>query len=135
MPNAKIMFVSQRSYMPQGTLLEAISYPQNTNIGRDEVIQFLKESKLEKLIDQLDIANEWTRILSGGEQQKVAFIRVLLAKPEVIFLDEATSAMDADNEKLMYNLLAEYLPNSQIISIGHRDTLKKYHKEDRKSVV
>ena len=129
MPNAKIMFVSQRSYMPQGTLLEAISYPQNTNIGRDEVIQFLKESKLEKLIDQLDIANEWTRILSGGEQQKVAFIRVLLAKPEVIFLDEATSAMDADNEKLMYNLLAEYLPNSQIISIGHRDTLKKYHKD------
>jgi putative ATP-binding cassette transporter len=127
MPNAKIMFVAQRSYMPQGTLLDILSYPQNINIDRNEIIQLLKDTKLEKLIDQLDTTNEWTRVLSGGEQQKVAFIRVLLAKPDIIFLDEATSAMD--NEKLMYNLLNKYLAKSQIISIGHRDTLKKYHKD------
>jgi putative ATP-binding cassette transporter len=129
MPNAKIMFVAQRSYMPQGTLLDILSYPQSINIDRNEIIQLLKDTKLEKLIDQLDTISEWTRVLSGGEQQKVAFIRVLLAKPEIIFLDEATSAMDNENEKLMYSLLNKYLAKSQIISIGHRDTLKKYHKD------
>ncbi len=129
-PKSKIMFVAQRSYMPQGTLLEVLGYP---NIDKDfdskQVVEFLKEAKLEKFIERLNSTEEWTRVLSGGEQQKIAFIRVLLAKPDVIFLDEATSAMDNDNEKLMYSLLTKYLPKSQIISIGHRDSLKKYHND------
>ncbi len=129
-PKSKIMFVAQRSYMPQGTLLEVLGYP---NVDKDfdskQVVEFLKEAKLEKFIERLDSTEEWTRVLSGGEQQKIAFIRTLLAKPDIIFLDEATSAMDNDNEKLMYTLLAKYLPKSQVISIGHRDSLKKYHKE------
>ncbi len=130
LPNKKIMFIAQRSYMPQGTLLEVLKYPNpNDIVDISEVINFLTEMKLEKLTSQLEVAEEWPRVLSGGEQQKVAIIRVLLAKPDIIFLDEATSAMDNDSEKLVYDLLKKYLPKSQIISIGHRDSLKKYHKE------
>ncbi len=129
LPNKKIMFIAQRSYIPQGTLLEVLKYPNSNDVVNiTEIIELLTEMKLEKLVSKLEKVEEWSRVLSGGEQQKVAIIRVLLAKPDIIFLDEATSAMDNDSEKLVYDLLKKHLPKSQIISIGHRDTLKKYHK-------
>ena len=69
------------------------------------------------------------RILSLGEQQRVAFARVLLAKPDIVFLDESTSALDEKTEAVMYKLLKENLPNAAILSIGHRSTLHQYHKQ------
>ncbi len=79
--------------------------------------------------DRLDESGHWTRILSPGEQQRLAAARVLLHKPDYLFLDEATSALDADNEALLYRLFTERLPNAAIISIAHRESLAAFHSE------
>ena len=79
------------------------------------------------LTDKLDAADDWSRILSLGEQQRLAFARVLLSKPDYIFLDEATSALDEPRELEMYELLREQLPEVTIVSVGHRSTLFKLH--------
>ena len=82
---------------------------------------------MEKLIDRLDDIDDWSRILSLGEQQRIAFARVLLVKPRWVFLDEATSALDEQREIDMYNLLRKELPNTGIVSVGHRSTLFSLH--------
>ena len=79
------------------------------------------------LIDKLDAAEDWSRILSLGEQQRLAFARVLLSAPDYIFLDEATSALDEPREIDMYELLREQLPKITVVSVGHRSTLYKMH--------
>lgn len=120
------LFLPQRPYMPQGTLREAICYPNL--VGSDEEIQALMRlCVLEKYIHALDQDLDWQVILSPGELQRVAFVRALLAKPELIFLDETSSALDEPTEAKLYQLLRDQLPNSILISIGHRSTLYPYH--------
>ena len=86
--------------------------------------------QLGHLSDKLDIVDNWSSILSLGEQQRLAFGRLLIAKPEAAFLDEATSAMDEGLEDAMYRLIAQHLPQTRIVSVGHRSTLRRYHKLD-----
>ena len=93
----------------------------------EKLIETLKLVDLPNLIDKLDVADDWSRILSGGEQQRLAFARVLLTAPDYIFLDEATSALDEPRELEMYHLLKKILPNATIISVGHRSTLFNVH--------
>ena len=93
----------------------------------DKLKQTLKLVDLPALTDKLDAADDWSRILSLGEQQRLAFARVLLSKPDYIFLDEATSALDEPRELEMYELLREQLPAVTIVSVGHRSTLFKLH--------
>ena len=87
---------------------------------------------LPHLAEKLDVADDWTRILSGGEQQRLAFARVLLVAPDYIFLDEATSALDEPREIEMYKLLKEKLPSATIVSVGHRSTLFEVHDTELK---
>ena len=125
--DAKVLFLSQKPYLPQGSLRLAASYPSAPiEDGRTE--QFFKLVGLEHLIPHLDEVDTWSHILSLGEQQRVAIVRALLNKPDMLFLDEASSAMDEQSESLVYDLLNQYLPQCIMISVGHRSTLIAKHK-------
>ena len=87
----------------------------------------LRKVDLERLIPLLDQEDDWSRILSLGEQQRVAFARVLLVRPAWVFLDESTSALDERRERDMYQLIAEELPAAGVVSVGHRTTLFALH--------
>ena len=123
-----ILFVPQRAYMPQGTLHDAICYPQQ-NVQDDELSAVLQDCHLTHLSALLPEKQDWQHILSLGELQRIAFARILLAKPQLILLDEATSALDENTEAHLYQLIRERLPESMIVSIGHRNTLTQFHQQ------
>lgn len=124
----RVMFLPQRPYLPLGTLRQAIFYPQSvpendsTDIGG-----MLDALGLSALKDKLDTVDDWSRILSLGEQQRIAFIRILLFKPQLVFLDESTSAMDESVEAKSYDMLKEYLPDMAVVSVGHRSSILSRH--------
>ena len=122
----EIMFVPQRAYVPQGSLKQAICYP-NLTTSDDTLIAALQHCHLSHLAEHLDKVKDWQHILSPGELQRIAFVRIILAKPQVILLDESTAALDEPTETALYTLIRQTLPQSMIISIGHRSTLEKFH--------
>lgn len=130
-PQQETLFLAQKAYLPQGRLIDALYYPElaPTDLEIDKVNYILQQVHLAHLIDKLEIENDWTRVLSLGEQQRLAFARVLLHKPKVVFLDEATSSMDEGLEDAMYRLLLAKLPCTTLISVGHRSTLHKHHQQ------
>ena len=87
----------------------------------------LGQVQLPQLADRLDDETDWARRLSPGEQQRLGFARVLLARPKVVFLDEATSAVDEGMEASLYTLLRTELPDTIVVSVGHRSTLTRFH--------
>ena len=127
--NSRVMFLPQKPYLPLGTLRRALIYPaaEKNSPPDDKLKKILQLVELPALIDKLDAVDDWSRILSLGEQQRLAFARVLLSAPDYIFLDEATSALDEPRELEMYELLREELPKVTIVSVGHRSTLFKMH--------
>lgn len=127
--NSRVMFLPQKPYLPLGTLRRALIYPaaEKDSPPDDKLKKVLQTVDLPGLIDKLDVTDDWSRILSLGEQQRLAFARVLLSAPDYIFLDEATSALDEPREIEMYNLLREELPQVTVVSVGHRSTLFKLH--------
>ena len=88
----------------------------------------MKQCKMDKYLTHLHRELDWQAILSPGELQRIAFIRILLSKPAVVFLDEATSALDEPTEHSLYSLIKQQLPQTIIISIGHRNTLQQFHR-------
>lgn len=124
------LFLSQKPYLPQGNLMTALAYPNHVDeISREQAIEMLQKVQLSHLIVLLEKEQDWTRILSLGEQQRLAFARLILHKPAVAFLDEATASMDEGLEFAMYQLLKQELPNTTLISVGHRSTLKTWHQQ------
>lgn len=123
--SSETMFIPQKPYIPMGTSAEAASYPLET-ADKEILSPLLMEYGLSHLMEKPDTEADWSHILSLGEQQKLAFVRVFLRKPKWVFLDEATSAMDEETEEKMYRLLTA-LPGTTVISIGHRSTLDKWH--------
>lgn len=124
------MFIAQRPYMPQVSLRQAICYPLTTNLPDDtELLTIMRECGLAYLRSRLDEEIDWGKVLSLGEQQRVAFARVLVNQPDIIYLDEASSALDEAMEAHMYHVLSERLPQSAIISVGHRSTLDVWHNQ------
>ncbi len=89
----------------------------------------LRKVHLPHLVDRLDEEADWAHQLSPGEQQRLGFARVLIVRPRVVFLDEATSALDEGLEQSLYTLLREELPDTTIVSIGHRSSLRRFHDE------
>jgi putative ATP-binding cassette transporter len=84
---------------------------------------------LPHLVELLDEEQDWAKVLSPGEQQRVAFARVLLTKPKAVFVDEATSAMDEGLELTMYQLLRNELPETVLVSVSHRSTVEQHHQQ------
>lgn len=122
------MFLSQRPYLPLGSLRRAIYYPQPVPENESaDLRELLERFGIGRLADRLDEVDDWSRILSLGEQQRLAFIRILLFRPDIVFLDESTSAMDEQREAEAYDILKDLLPEMAVISVGHRSTLFKKH--------
>lgn len=125
---SEALFLSQRPYLPLGDLRTAIAYPGTSVPGDDERLQqALRQVNLAHLTDRLDISSDWSRILSVGEQQRLAFARVLFNRPRIVFLDESTSAMDEGLEHALYSLLRSEMRDSMLVSVGHRATLTGFH--------
>jgi len=127
--NATIMLLPQRPYIPSGTLKTAVTYPSVAGAYSDEAVrQALTLARLAPLACEIDGEANWPQRLSGGEQQRLAVARAILDRPDWLFLDEATSALDERLEAEIYGMLGEVLPNTTIVSIGHRSTLIALHR-------
>jgi putative ATP-binding cassette transporter len=112
-------------------LRTALAYPAPADsVADDNLRESLRSVQLGHLVDRLDDQADWSRMLSPGEQQRLAFGRILLGGPSLMFLDEATSALDEGMEHAMYHLVRERLPESTIVSVGHRSTLEGLHSEE-----
>ncbi len=126
--NKNMMYLPQKPYMPIGTLKEALLFPDHVGTFSDaQLIELLNAVRLPELVNQLHFATMWSERLSPGELQRIAFFRVLLHKPDWVFLDETTSALDMESEKYLYTLLKTTLPNCSIVSVGHRPSLEEFH--------
>jgi putative ATP-binding cassette transporter len=122
------MFLSQLPYMPLGDLRSVISYPAAAGEFEDAAIQSALDTvALGHLAGHLDEVADWAKVLSPGEQQRIAFARVLLAEPKVVFLDESTSALDEGQEFALYRSLRTALPDCIVVSVSHRPTVEQHH--------
>lgn len=124
-PASECMFIPQKPYMPMGTLREAASYP-GAPVPPEQLLPLLEACGLSHLAGCLDEERDWSHVLSLGEQQRLAFVRIFLRRPRWVFLDEATSAMDEEMEMKLYGRLAA-LPDVAVVSVGHRSTLDRWH--------
>ncbi|MBQ1613378.1 MAG: ABC transporter ATP-binding protein/permease [Selenomonas sp.] len=129
---SRMLFLPQRPYLPLGSLRRALYYPLTTGGNDTALHSVLQKVGLADFASRLDEVDDWSRILSLGEQQRLAFARVLLVKPDWLFLDEATSALDEPREAELYEMLARELPDMSIVSVGHRSTLYAQHNQELK---
>lgn len=126
--NARVFSLPQRAYFPLGSLRQAIAYPTLVEHADDDAIRdALRAVGLAHLCDRLDEESDWPAVLAGGEQQRVAFARALLAKPDILLLDEPVSALEEGDIDALYRLLAERLPQAIVISIGRAALLGHLH--------
>ncbi len=127
--HARLMLLPQRPYIPIGPLREALAYPASAASFSDaELHEALFKVGLPALVERLDDSDNWQMRLSGGEQQRLAVARALLARPDWLFLDESTASLDEQSEADLYRVIAKTLPNTTLVSIGHRSTLNAFHK-------
>ena len=128
-PVGDLLFIPQKPYMLLGSLREQLSYPQAPDRFSDEQLRHvLEQVRLGELVQrypELEVKQDWPRLLSLGEQQRLAFARLLLNSPCFVVLDEATSALDVATESHLYGLLSQR--EMAFVSVGHRPTLTAFH--------
>lgn len=125
---ATTLFLPQRPYLPLGTLRDVVTYPRGAQSVSDvDISAALNSCGLAHLSTSLDEEHRWSQRLSPGEQQRLAFARVLINKPDWLFLDEASSALDEEMERTVYTLVREQLPDTTMVSIAHRPTVASFH--------
>ncbi len=128
--DTETMFLSQLPYVPLGDLRAVVSYPHEPgDIPDAQLQQMLTKVALPNLADRLDDVEDWAKVLSPGEQQRIAFARILLTRPRVVFLDEASSALDEGLETMLYTMVRTDLPDTVLVSIAHRGTVAKHHQQ------
>jgi putative ATP-binding cassette transporter len=128
---ARLLMMPQRPYIPLGTLRRAAAYPHAADSVKLEALRdALTEVGLEHLNDRIDEEAPWSSVLSGGEQQRLSFARLLLHKPDIVVMDESTSALDTKSQNRLLTRLSQLLPDMAMISVGHRAELEEFH--DRK---
>lgn len=124
----RALTLSQKPYLPLGSLREALWYPNPPRPEEEANLRLAMEQVgLQHLGEQLDEDRDWAQTLSIGEQQRCAFVRALMARPAVLFLDESSSALDAENEARCYQMLRQALPETIMISVGHNASLERFH--------
>ncbi|BBZ13766.1 ABC transporter ATP-binding protein/permease [Mycobacterium branderi] len=125
------MFLSQLPYVPLGSLRGVLCYPNSPDdVSDHELRDVLDKVALTPLYERLDEEEDWAKVLSPGEQQRVAFARILLTKPKAVFLDESTSALDEGLEFALYQLLRAQLPDCVVVSVSHRHTVEQHHEQE-----
>jgi putative ATP-binding cassette transporter len=125
---ARLLFLPQKPYLPIGTLKHAVSYPEDVSrFSDDEIIHSLQDVGLSHLSKDLERSENWAQVLSGGEQQRLAFARAILNRPDWLFLDEATAALPDEAQEALYRLIKQRLPKTTLVSIGHRTALAGQH--------
>ena len=125
---ARLLFLPQKPYLPIGTLKHAVSYPEDVSrFSDDEIIHSLRDVGLSHLSGDLQRSENWAQVLSGGEQQRLAFARAILNRPDWLFLDEATAALPDEAQEALYRLIKQRLPKATLVSIGHRTALAGQH--------
>lgn len=124
------MFLSQLPYVPLGDLRTVVSYPaESGDIPDSELERVLQQVALSHLAGRLDEVADWAKVLSPGEQQRIAFARILLTRPRAVFLDEATSALDEGLEYAVYEMLHSELPGMILVSVSHRPSVDQHHRQ------
>ncbi len=128
-PGAKLFMMPQRPYIPLGTLRRAAAYPQAADTIDDAALrEALEQVGLGHVVERLDEEDvSWDQVLSGGEKQRLAFARLLLDKPDLVVMDESTSALDTDSQAMLMTMIGEKLPELAVISVGHRKELEQFH--------
>ena len=125
---ARLLFLPQKPYLPIGSLKRAVCYPDDPSRHSDDSVKnTLAMVGLARFANELERSENWAQVLSGGEQQRLAFARALLTKPDWLFLDEATAALPEHDQDRLYRLLREQLPGTTLVSVGHRDSLAAHH--------
>jgi putative ATP-binding cassette transporter len=125
---AKVMMLPQRPYFPIAPLGMAVAYPAEPGtIDSAKIAALIAAVGLPALAARIDDEEHWNRMLSLGEQQRLGIARAILLAPDYLFLDEATASLDEAAEANVYRLLAERLPHTTVVSIGHRSTLAAFH--------
>ena len=128
---ASLMMLPQRPYFPTGPLRGAVEYPaKEGTFTTSQISSAIEAVGLPKLVSQTEEHGHWNRTLSLGEQQRLGLARALLHAPDYLFLDEATASLDEPSEAALYRLLGEKLPQTTIVSIGHRSTLDAFHQRN-----
>jgi putative ATP-binding cassette transporter len=123
-------FLPQRPYVPLGTLRHVITYPNAVDaFTAEDMARVLRDVGLPQLCDRLDHDDNWPQRLSMGEQQRLGFARAILAKPDWVFLDEATASVDPQAETELYEILKERLPDATLVSIAHRPSVAAFHEK------
>jgi putative ATP-binding cassette transporter len=128
---SQVLFLPQKPYLPLGTLREALLYPLGEADTPEELlVKVLHQAGLPDFVSQLNEARPWSGVLSLGEQQRLAFARIFLQKPAWIFLDEASASLDEAAEAELYRTLIELLPQTVLVSVGHRTSLRAFHNRE-----
>jgi vitamin B12/bleomycin/antimicrobial peptide transport system ATP-binding/permease protein len=128
---AYIAFMPQRPYLPLGTLRTALLYPHpEQQVSDEKVRDILTRCGLEHLIPRIDERDQWGSLLSGGEQQRLAFARVLIDPPDILIMDEPTSSLDELSQFRLMEYMRDLLPDTMVIHAGHRPGLERFHDGD-----
>ena len=127
--DANVAFVPQRSYIPNGKLRHVLLYPasEDADVPDSVLAAALTRCGLKRLAQRLDETDRWDKLLSGGEQQRIAFARLLVHRPDIVIMDEATAALDVPSQDSMMELFRDELAAATVISVGHRPELEEYH--------
>jgi putative ATP-binding cassette transporter len=132
--DVKYAFVPQKPYVPKGTLRQTLLYPDtDAGVADEAIVGAMKRCGLDYMVKRLDEEDDWDRVLSGGERQRIAFCRLVIQKPPIIIMDEATAALDEGSQASLLGLFGDELAQSTLISVGHRAGLEEFH--ERKIVL
>jgi vitamin B12/bleomycin/antimicrobial peptide transport system ATP-binding/permease protein len=127
-PDRRLFMLPQRPYVPSGTLRRAVAYPGSADSWTaEEIGDALHKVGLDHLKEKIEEDAPWDQTLSGGEKQRLAFARLLLHKPDIVVLDESTSALDEKSQDKMMEMVMKELPKATIVSVAHRAELEAFH--------